>query len=345
MKILILGGTGFLGPHTVEAARAKGHTLTLFNRGKTHPGLFPDIEQLHGDRKVDLSAIENEIKKGRTWDAVVDNSGYVPKDVRASATLLKPASKQYIFISTVSVYGEITKPVDEDSPVDDKLDDPDTEKVGQFYGQLKARCEAAAAEAFGKDRTANIRPGLIVGPGDETDRFTWWPWRIDKGGTVIAPGSPSSDNPVQFIDARDLGEWIVKMVEDGHSGTYNALGPGNGLGPEHGDLTIPQFLYGIKAATSSHVKFEWMPEQFLEEQHVGAWMEMPVWIPAAGGANAMHKTRNDRAVAHGLKFRPLADTARDTLAWAKANRPEGWKWRAGLAPEKEAAVLKAWAVR
>ena len=338
MKILILGGTGFLGPHTVEAATARGHTLTLFNRGKTHPGLFPDIEQLHGDRKVDLSAIENEIKKGRTWDAVVDNSGYVPKHVKMSAELLKPAAKQYIFVSTVSVYGEITKPVDEDSPVDDKLDDPETEKVGQFYGQLKARCEVAAAEAFGKDRTASIRPGLIVGPGDETDRFSWWPWRIDKGGTIIAPGV--KENPVQFIDVRDLGEWIVKMVEDGHSGTYNALGPGNGLGGDHGDLSMAEFLYGIRAVTPSKVKFIWMPEQFLEEQHVGPWMEMPLWIPGEG--NNMHRTRNDRAVAHGLKFRPLADTARDTLEWVKTKRPADKKWGAGLAPEKEAAVLKAW---
>lgn len=328
MTILILGGTGFLGPHIVEAALARKHTVTLFNRGKTNPKLFPDLEKLTGDRKSDLKALE-----GRKWDAVVDTSGYFPRELTMSAGLLKDAVKQYVFISTISVYPDFKElGKDESAPVG-KIADEKTEKVtGETYGPLKALCEQEA-ERLMPGRVTNIRPGLIVGPGDPTDRFTYWPERIDRGGEVLAPAPMSLG--VQYIDARDLAEWCITVLEDGHVGVYNAVGPKY---PE----TFEGLVYGCKAVTTSDAHFTWVDSAFLLEKGVGPWMELPLWVPSDGDEKGFASVSSKKAIDHGLKFRPLADTARDTLAWLKTLPKDRKRGGAGLAAEKEAAVLKAW---
>jgi 2'-hydroxyisoflavone reductase len=329
MKILILGGTGFLGPHTVNAALARRHSVTLFNRGKTNPGLFPELEKFHGDRK-DPDAIKQ--LEGKKFDAVVDTSGYFPKHVKMSAELLSPNVKQYVFISTISVYADRQQgQIDESSTVG-TLPDPMIERMSnEAYGPLKAYCEQAA-EAAMPNRVANIRPGLIVGPDDPTDRFTYWPARFDRGGEVLCPGP--TNTPIQYIDARDLAEFIVTTIEQGHVGIYNAVGP------EH-THTIADLCHGSRAATTSQVTMHWADPQFLEQQQVGPWMEMPLWIPPdpAGGAN-LSTTSNKKGVSVGMKFRPMADTIRDTLAWHRT-RPADHRWGAGLAAEKEKRVLAA----
>jgi 2'-hydroxyisoflavone reductase len=339
MKLLILGGTAFLGPQIVENALARGHELTLFNRGRTNPHLFPDLEKLKGDRDPQnddgLKALE-----GRAWDAVIDTSGYVPRHVKASAELLGPRVRQYVFVSTISVFADSDAAnLDENSPVG-KLEDETIEQVtGQTYGPLKALCEAEAEKAM-PGRVANIRPGLIVGPGDPTDRFTYWPVRIDRGGEVLAP--QPQDAPVQFIDVRDLAEWIVRMVEEGHAGVYNAVGP-------RGRLSMAECLHGCRAATSSDVTFTWVDEAFLLERKVGPWMEMPLWVPRAGGSS-FGTARRDRAIAVGLTFRPLAVTARDTIDWHKSNRPAEYEFGerrggGGMTAAREQEVLAAWRAR
>ncbi|HEY7086928.1 MAG TPA: SDR family oxidoreductase [Tepidisphaeraceae bacterium] len=333
MKLLILGGTGFLGPHVVDAAVARKHTPTLFNRGRTNPQLFPDLEKLHGDRDPDKDEGLKALK-GRQWDAVIDTSGYVPRIARASAELLAPNIKQYLFISTVSVYSDFTKPgVDETSPVG-KVDDPKDEKVtGTSYGPLKALCEQAVEASMPPGHAIVVRPGLIVGPGDPTDRFTYWPARIDRGGEVLAPGNP--DTPVQFIDVRDLAEFCIKLLEDGHSGTFNALGP------EH-PLTMAAMLYGCMAVTTSDAKLTWVPTEFVMQQGAAPWSELPVWVPDEGEEKGFARVSNAKGIAMGLKFRPFADTARDTLVWFKKNIPADHKWGAGLSAEKERKILDAW---
>lgn len=326
MKILILGGTAFLGPELVRAAQARQHTLTLFNRGKTNPGLFPEVEKLHGDRDGHLEAL-----KGRAWDAVIDTSGYVPRIVSASATLLARSVRQYVFVSSISVYPDFSKPgLTEEAPVA-VLPEGAAEETsrGENYGAFKAACEKAA-EAAMPGRVTSVRPGLIVGPGDASDRFTYWPARIARGGDVLAPGDPAA--PVQFIDARDLAAFIVKLVEDGHTGTYNAVGP-------KGVLTMEELLHGCKVVLGADARFTWVPDVFLGEQEVGAWMELPLWIPAAEGAG-LGAISHARALAHGLTFRPAGDTIRDTQAW-HAGR-SGPTMKIQLKPEKEAAVLRAW---
>lgn len=339
MKLLILGGTGFLGPSVVASALERGWEITLFNRGRTRPGLFPDLEKLQGDRdpKVGegLKALE-----GRSWDAVVDTSAYVPRIARASAELLAQGAKQYLIVSTISVYGAMREPgMDETAPVA-TIPDETVERVdGETYGPLKALCEKAIEEIM-PGRTTVVRPGLIVGPGDSSDRFTYWPVRIDRGGEVLAPGP--MDGPVQFIDVRDLGEFCVKLIEDGHAGVYNATGP-------KGRLTMAETLHGCKAVTSSDAHFTWVDPEFLLEQQVGPWMEMPLWIPG-GDMGGMNQTSCAKGIERGLTFRPLAETARDTLAWHKAERPADYDFGsrrggAGMKAEKEAAVLKAWHAR
>jgi 2'-hydroxyisoflavone reductase len=329
LRILILGGTGFIGPAQVRYAVARGHKVTLFNRGKTHPGLFPDVEQLLGDRNGKLDAL-----KGREWDAVIDNPATLPRWVRDSAQLLKNSAKQYLFISTLSVYADNSKPnMDETAPVA-TLPDPTTEKVtAETYGALKALAEKEAEKAF-PGRTTILRPTLIVGPGDPTDRFTYWPVRIDRGGEVLAPGD--QNDPVQFIDARDLGEWCIRMVEQGDTGVYNAVGP-------KAPLSIAEMLYGIRAITSADVKFTWVDADFLAKKNVQPWSDMPVWVPGQGDSAGFSRVNHDRAIAKGLTCRPLAETAKDTLEDYKkrSSKPPG-KLNAGLAPEREAEVLAAW---
>lgn len=328
LKILILGGTGFLGPHVVEYAERRGHSLTLFNRGKTNPQLFPNVEKLRGDRNGDLKALE-----GRKWDAIVDTSGYVPRHVRDSAALLKDAVRQYVFISTISVFAGFSKPgMDESAPVG-KLDDESIEKIdGETYGPLKALCEQAAEKAM-PGRVTTIRPGLIVGPGDPTDRFTYWPVRVARGGEVLAPGSP--DDPVQFIDARDLAEWIVHTLERRITGVFNATGPAD-------SFTIGRLLETCVSASGSEAKLVWADAEFLASHKVAPWSDMPVWVPGTGESAGMSRINCSKAIGRGLSFRPVAVTVRDTLAWFKtlpAERQE--KLRAGISAERERDVIGA----
>ncbi len=328
-KILILGGTGFLGPALVELARPRGHTLTLFNRGKTRPGLFPDVETLLGDRDGNLKALE-----GRKWDAVIDTSGYVPRVVGASAGLLAPNVEHYIFVSTISVYADTSRyGIDEDSPLA-TVQDEKTEDVSQHYGALKALSEKAAETAM-PGRVATVRPGLIVGPGDSTDRFTYWPVRVARGGEVLAPGD--GEDPVQFIDVRDLAAFILGLVERRDTGTFNATGPAE-------PLPMRAMLEACKTANGGDARFTWVDSDWLvEQQKVMPWSHMPVWIPRSGEAKGMGRVSNARAMMLGLTFRPTVDTARDTLAWFKTLPPERQaKMRAGIPPEREAEVLAAW---
>jgi 2'-hydroxyisoflavone reductase len=334
LRILILGGTGFTGPYQIHYALSRGHKVTTFNRGKTHPGETPaEVEQLVGDRNGKLDALKN-----RQWDVVIDNPTTLPAWVRDAAQILKGKVERYVFISTISVYGEVKQGVDESAPLA-KYEGPDPYKETleamkasgyKTYGSLKALSEKEAEKWF-PGKTLIVRPGLIVGPRDETDRFTYWPVRIDRGGEVLASGNPN--DPVQFIDARDLAEWTIRMIENGETGIYNATGPAKPLG-------IGGMLDGIKEAEKSNASFIWVNEEFLTQQKVEPWSDMPVWTGAESG---MARTNISRALAKGLTFRPLADTARDTLAWFKSlPQDRQSKMRAGLTPEREAEVLNAW---
>ncbi len=329
LNLLILGGTGFLGPAIVETATARGHTMTLFNRGRTNTHLFPDLEKLQGDRDGDLEAL-----KGRDWDAVIDTSGYVPRLVRDSAELLADHCKHYTFISTISVYASALEPgLDESDPVG-TLEDPTVEEVtGQTYGPLKALCEQAAEDAL-PGRVAIIRPGLIVGPRDNTDRFTYWPVRIHRGGEVLAPQSP--DNYAQFIDVRDLAEWNIRVIEDNVTGVFNATGPAK-------PLPFDDMLKQCRKGVGGDATFTWVPAEFLMEHNVRPWADMPVWIPAEGDYTGFAQRSVAKAVAAGLTFRSTADTARATLEWFETLPEERQaNLRAGLSPEREAEVLAAW---
>ncbi len=329
LKLLILGGTAFLGPHTIAAARARGHDVTLFNRGKTNPELFPDLEKLRGDRDGDLGALV-----GRTWDAVIDTSGYVPRHVRLSAELLAPSVAHYLFISTISVYHDYsTIGMDESAPIA-TLADPTTEQVtGETYGALKALCEKAALDAMPGGATI-IRPGLIVGPEDRTDRFTYWPVRVERGGEVLCPGAPA-DN-IQFIDVRDLAEFIVVCLENKVLGTFNADAPA-------GVLTMGQLLDTCREVAGANARLTWADAEFLAQQNVSPWQDMPCWVPAVGAEAGFGKVNTEKAHAAGLGMRPLDDTVRATLAWWHTEPEDRRKTlRAGLTPEREAAVLAAW---
>ena len=329
LKLLIMGGTGFIGPHIVAAAVKRGHTITLFNRGKTHPGLFPDLEKLHGDRKTDLSALE-----GRKWDAVVDTAAYIPGDVTRSATLLAPNVGQYLLVSTVSVYAKLDKPgLDESAPLATTTE-PDAQKVtNENYGALKVLCEKAAEAAL-PGRVCVIRPGLIVGPGDNSDRFTYWPVRVARGGEVLAPDKPGDF--VQFIDARDLADFIVLCLERKTFGTFNA-------DAQAGSITIGALLDTCKKVTKSDAQFTWVDPKFLEEQKIGPWADLPVWIPAEGDDAGFGQVSAAKAKAAGLTYTPLSDTVNDTLTWFKTEPAEHQaKLKAGLTAEREAAALKAW---
>jgi 2'-hydroxyisoflavone reductase len=334
LRILILGGTGFTGPYQVRYALSRGHKVTTFNRGKTHPGELPnEVEQLVGDRNGKLDAL-----KDRQWDVAIDNPTTLPAWVRDAAQVLKGNVERYVFVSTISVYADTSKGVDETAPLA-KYDgsDPFKETLEAMkasgyktYGPLKALSEQEAEKWF-PGKTLIVRPGLIVGPRDETDRFTYWPVRIDRGGEVLTPGTPN--DPVQLIDARDLAEWTIRMVENRETGIYNATGPARPLG-------IGEMLDQIKGALDSKAKFTWAPADFLKAQKIDAWSDMPVWT---GDESGMARTSISRALAKGLTFRPLADTARDTLAWFKSQSQDRQSHlKAGLMPEREAEVLAAW---
>lgn len=328
-SVLILGGTGFIGPHIVNAALGAGHTVTLFNRGKTNTHLFPDLEKLRGDRDGDLDAL-----KGRTWDVVIDTSGYVPRIVGMSAELLADAVGHYIFISTVSVYADFsTVGMTEAGPIA-TIEDETSEEVNKYYGALKALSEQAAEKAM-PNRVANVRPGLIVGPRDPTGRFTYWPNRMKRGGEVLAPGSGL--DPIQYIDARDLADWLITVIAKRHVGVYNALGPNDAP-------SMKALLADCREAAGTDATMTWVDAKFLAEHDVGAWMDMPAWIPPEGEYAGFGKMDVSKAVAAGLTFRPAVDTARDTLAWLDTlDADERAKVTgAGLSAEREAEVLAAW---
>jgi len=338
LKILILGGTGFTGPYQVRYAVARGHTVTVFNRGRRQAELPDTVEHLVGDRNNDLEALE-----GREWDVVIDNPTTLPNWVRLSGKLLKDACRQYVFISTISVYADTSEVgMDETTPVLEYKDeaDPFTLELNQqtmrFYGELKALSEREAAYWF-PGRATIIRPGLIVGPGDESDRFSYWPIRIDRGGEVLAPNTPN--DATQIIDARDLAEWTIRMVEQGDVGVYNATGPEQ-------PRPFGEMLNGIKAALGSDATFTWVPQDFLQEQKVRGWADLPVWVPQGPDTAGFMTVSVANALAKGLTYRPLADTARDTLAYHKSRSEERQQnLRAGLKPDREAEVLAAWQAR
>ncbi len=337
MNLLILGGTGFTGPAQVRYARSRGHKVTVFNRGKTHPGELPEgVEQLLGDRNGKLDAL-----KGRKWDVAIDIPTSLPVWVRDAAQILQGNVDRYVFVSTISVYADQRKPDQDEFSALAEYKGADAMKETresliasnfELYGPLKALAEKEAEKWF-PGKTLIIRPGLIVGPGDESDRFTYWPVRIDRGGEVLAPGNKT--DPVQLIDARDLAEWTVRMVELGATGAYNAAGPA-------ALLTISAMLDEIKAATKSNATFAWADAEFLAAQKVSPWSDMPVWVPPRGEEGGLNRTSIKRALAKGLTYRSLADSTRDTLTWFKAQpaaRQE--KLRAGLTAAREAEVLAA----
>jgi 2'-hydroxyisoflavone reductase len=310
----------------VEVALARGHDVTLFNRGQRNPDLFPQLERLHGNRDGDLNAL-----KGCKWDAAIDTSGYVPRLVRASAELLADAVEHYTFISTISVFADFKTPhMDEDAPLGE-IDDETVETIdGKTYGPLKVLCEQAAEHAL-PGRTLIIRPGLIVGMYDPTDRFTYWPVRVARGGEVLAPDRP--DMLTQIIDVKDLAEWNIRMVEQKQVGIYNATGPDYAL-------TLGALLDSCKQVSGSDAKFTWVSEEFLQQQGATPWSEVTLWVTASDSAG--FSTINcQKGINAGLAFRPLTDTIRDTLAW-NAQLPADRTWRAGLKAEREQQLLQAW---
>lgn len=331
-KLLILGGTRFLGPAIVDVALAAGHEVTLFNRGKTDPGRYKHLELRVGDRDTgDLASLETG-----TWDCVIDNSGYAPAHVQATAKLLRDRVQQYLFVSTISVYADTSAElVGEDTKLATVSDEVVAQaktirEASRYYGAMKARCEQVAEQAM-PGRVAQVRPGLIVGPDDNSDRFTYWPVRIKRGGEVLAPGDP--DREVQFIDVRDLGAFCVRLAEVGKCGVWNAVGL-----PMR--LAMQELLHACKVAENADARFTWVSEEFLVEHKVRAYTEMPLWLPRAQRGHI----DNTRARKDGLTFRPVADTIRATLDWF-ATEPADRKLRAGLTAEREQELLAAWAKR
>lgn len=336
LRILILGGTGFTGPHQIEYALSRGHRLTTFNRGRTesttHAEIFDRVEQLTGDRDDDLGALETG-----EWDAVIDNSASIPRWVRQTTELLKGRVETYLFTSSLSVHADFSvEGITEEHAVA-TIDDPTVEEItGATYGALKALCEEEARRAF-PDGAIIVRPHLIVGPGDRSDRWTYWPVRIDRGGEVMAPGRPT--DPTQYIDARDLAEFDIHLVEQRAVGTYSAVGP-------FSPLTMAELLYGMRAVVSNEISFTWVDADFLAEHEIAPWRDMTAWIPPLGEMAGFASIDNHRAVAAGLRYRPLAVTAKDTLEWWKT-LPEERRAnpRAGLAADREREVLAAWHAR
>jgi 2'-hydroxyisoflavone reductase len=344
MKILVLGGTRFLGRHLIEVALGRGHEVTLFNRGQLNPELFPEVEKLRGDRDGGLDAL-----RGRRWDVSVDTSGYSPRVVRDSARLLADAAEHYTFISSVSAYRDTCVPsVDENYPVAtidaERLREAESLKqtelttapfFGEVYGALKALCERAAEEEM-PGRVLNVRAGLIVGPHDYSDRFTYWPRRVAEGGDVLTPGAP--EQQVQFIDARDLAAWVLDMAERRRGGIYTAAGPDR-------KLTMGRFLEECAAASGGGARFVWVDEKFLLDAGLAPWIEVPLWTTGEDASNRYFLSLNvEKAIAACLTFRPVAETVRDTLEWDLTRPPDAPR-RAGLAPERERQVLAAWQAR
>jgi 2'-hydroxyisoflavone reductase len=336
LRILVLGGTGFIGPYQVRYAVERGHRVTVFNRGRRQANLPDSVEHLQGDRNDDLAAL-----RGREWDVVIDNPTTLPVWVRDAASLLRDHVDHYVFISTISVYGDTSRPgMDETTELaryqgtDPMAETLQTlqENMG-LYGPLKALAEQEAERWF-PGRTTVVRPGLIVGPGDPTDRYTYWPVRMARGGEVLAPGTPA--DPVQIIDARDLAEWTIRMAERKVAGTFNATGPGTELG-------IGEMLEGMRPLADSQVDLTFVPTDFLAEQSVRPWVDMPTWVPPVGRSAGFARVSIQRALREGLTFRPSPATARDTLEWHRTRPAEQQaQLRAGISAEREAEVLRAW---
>lgn len=334
LRLLILGGTGFIGPEQVKYAVERGHTVTLFNRGRTNPALFPGVEKLQGDRDA---ANGLDALKGRTWDVVIDNPTGKPQWIVNAAAVLKGNVGQFMYVSSTGVYANSDRVMpDENSPLLElaPVSGPESESAG--YGSRKARCEQLVQEAF-PGKSTIVRPGLIVGPGDLSDRFTYWPWRIEKGGEILAPGK--LEDPVQWIDVRDLTQWMVRLGENGTMGVFNAVGPEAAIG-------IGGLLYGIKACYSNDARFTWVPQPFLTEQRIRSWAEMPVWSYPGASTLAYCTSKIDRALSAGLTFRSLAETVRDGMAWYHS-RPadQQERLRAGITLAREREVLDAWHAR
>ena len=326
MKLLVLGGTIFLGRYFVEEALKRGHDITIFNRGKSNPEIFPQVEKLLGDRDGNLEAL-----KDRRWDAVLDTSGTIPRIVKESARLLSSVLDHYTFISSISVYDEtVMSQIDEDGPIR-KLSDETVEEIsGETYGALKALCEGEVEKAM-PGRALHVRSGLIIGPGDPSDRFTYWPWRLEQGGEILAPGNGFSS--VQLVDVRDQAKWLVEAIEDRLTGVFNVTGPSK-------PLTFRYVLECCQKALRSQGQLTWVSEDFLLEEGVGEWVELPLWL-AGEEARRMMQVNVNKALETGLIFRPLEQTALDTLSWAKS-RPDTHRWRAGLSLERESQLLKNW---
>lgn len=342
MKLLILGGTVFLGRHLVEAALKRGHEVTLFHRGVHEANFSAPIEQLRGDRNGNLAALQD-----RYWDVVIDTNGYVPSLVQASAQLLADSVKQYIFISSISVYADFSVVgMDENAPVGTIAQEqvsaaeqltPARDGViartyGAMYGPLKALCEQVVEETM-PGRALSIRPGLIVGPYDYSDRFTYWPYRVAQGGEVLAPGR--ADRSIQLIDVRDLAEWIIQMGETGQTGIYNAVGPAS-------HLSMQQLLETCKTVTGREATFTWLDDAFLLAKEVEPWSQLPLWLPDEDESIRGFLAINiQKALAADLTFRPLAETIRDTFTW-NARRSPTEQLRAGITPEQEMQLLQSW---
>ncbi len=320
VKLLVLGGTKFLGRATVETALARGHEVTLFNRGQTNADLFREAEKLHGDRQHDLSALT-----GRTWDVVIDTSGYLPGVVQASAEKLADSSGFYLFVSSVSAYGDRSKTMVEGDALEELGDMPNDRLLEDYsnYGALKALAEQAVAKTF-PGAHANVRPGLIVGPHDPTGRFTYWPHRVARGGDVAAPAPP--EERVQFVDVRDLAEWMVGLCERRESGAFNATNQG---------VAWSELLETCRDVSRSDARFVWLDGEFLLEQGIEQWMGLPMWIQDESDKGP-HRVDVSRATQAGLKFRPLADTIQATRELAQTTGS------AGLSSKSEAALLEAW---
>ena len=340
MKILIIGGTKFLGRHLVDAALKNDHEVTLFNRGRKYSDeKIETVEQIHGDRNADLEKLGD-----RNWDAVIDTCGYLPQTVKAAAEFLADKVKQYVFISSASVYPETPEPNYDETTRTAKLDeeqqkavekiDPKSELtgaiLGENYGALKKLCEEAAEKTM-PNRVLNVRAGMIVGAFDPTDRFTYWVMRVAKGGEVLAPGKP--ENLVQLIDARDLSEWIIKMIEENTTGSFNVTG-------KPFKLDFGKMLDAMKTATDAQAKFVWVDEEFLVENKVSPWGEMPFYLPESAEQMRGFLAMNvDKALAQNLKFRPLRDTILDVLTWREK---QNFAMRAGISGEREKALLQKW---
>jgi nucleoside-diphosphate-sugar epimerase len=326
VKLLVLGGTKFLGRHLVEAALDRGHEVVLFHRGQTGADLFPALEHVIGDRDGDLQGL-----RGRTFDAVLDTSGYLPRLVRASAELLSSSTGFYAFISSISVYPDYTQTGYDESAPTMELSDPASENIAADYGALKAVCERVVEKAF-PHRCLNVRAGLIVGPHDPTGRFTYWVTRLARGGNVLAP-APSAA-PVQFIDARDLAAWILEMVAESQAGVFNATGPAE-------PLSFEALLQQCADASGSDASVTWVDPEFLLERGAEPWSEVPLWLPGEA-AQGLMQADIGKAVRAGLRFRPLQQTVRDTWEWVRG-LPQA-PGDAGMRSEREAELLAAWAM-